>query len=365
VVKFVDNYGQIRVTTSERTRTPLASRERVVTTAFPRTVDTVGTMTGAVTISVEVELGWGVHDLDGSNGHLSDDGRAERRALRKLLNVCDEASVPFTFDVVGHLMLTSCSGHHDGPYPEAWFAPDPGTDVAVDPLFYAPDAVEAILRRPTDHELCSHSFSHTPLETVDEAAASADLERAQRVHEDVLGERSRSLVPPRHRPPSAAVLREHGIDVLRETINDRADSAPRRAHQLLAGPPPMRDPEWKDGVLRTYCSTHPNLVAPTLPSGQRPASRPFRYLPNRLCQRLHRRYLERATGHAIENDEHLHLWCHLYDFSNELQLAPLSAYLRTLGEWRDEGLVDVYTMGELPERAQAAPSRRKNGEEEI
>ncbi|MFC6727926.1 polysaccharide deacetylase family protein [Natronoarchaeum mannanilyticum] len=307
-------------------------------------------MTGLVTMSVELELGWGVHDLDGHDGHLSENGREERRFLRRVLDVCDETGVPMTFDVVDHLLLTACDGEHDGPYPEGWFDADPGTDVAVDPLFYAPDAVDAIRSRSTDHELCTHSFSHTPHETVDATAVSADLERGLEREAELLGERSRSYVPPRHRAPPTDVLRERGLDVVRTSIEDQADNPARRIKQLLFGPPPTGDPEWIDGVLWTYCATHPNLAAPSLPSGQRPAGRPFRWLPTRLAQRLHLQYLERATVRAIENDEHLHLWCHLYDLANEKQLAPLAAYLRTLERLREQGRVEVCTMDELPDR---------------
>ncbi|WP_256392748.1 polysaccharide deacetylase family protein [Natronoarchaeum rubrum] len=325
-----------------------------MTTPFRRVVDTVEWMTAVVTMSVELELGWGVHDLDEHADHLTEDGREERRFLRRLLDVCDETGVAMTFDVVDHLLLTACDGHHDGPYPEGWFDADPGTDVAVDPLFYAPDVVEAIRDRPTEHELCTHSFSHTPLETVDAAAVSADLERGQQLEADVLGQRSRSFVPPRHRPPPSDVLVDRGIDVVRIAIMNQADNPVRRAGQLLFGPPPMRDPEWIDGVLWTYCSTHPNLTAPSLPSGQRPAGRPLGWLPTGLAQRLHLQYLERATLRAIENDEHLHLWCHLYDLSNERQMAPVSEYLQTLARLREQGRVEVCTMDELPDRYPAA-----------
>ncbi|SNZ12689.1 Polysaccharide deacetylase [Natronoarchaeum philippinense] len=315
-------------------------------------------MTGIVTLSVEVELAWGVHDFDGHDEHLSEDGRTERRYLRKLLDACDAASVPITFDIVDHLLLTSCEGTHDGPYPDDWFDADPGTDAAVDPLYYAPDIAEAIRSRPTDHELCTHSFSHAPLETVDATTVSADLERGQRVESELLGERSHSFVPPRHRPPPTDVLREHGIDVVRTAIKDQADGPLSRAAQLLFGPPPMVDPEWSDGVLWTYCATHPNLAAPTLPSGRRPAGRPLGWLPNALSRRLHRRYLERATEQAAETDAHLHLWCHLYDLSNDDQMAPLTEYLQTLGRLRDRGRVDICTMDELPDRQPIAVGGR-------
>lgn len=41
-------------------------------------------MTGIVTLSVEVELGWGMHDLD-EFSHLSPNRSAEERALTRLL----------------------------------------------------------------------------------------------------------------------------------------------------------------------------------------------------------------------------------------------------------------------------------------
>lgn len=319
-------------------------------------------MTGVVTMSVELELGWGVHDLDGHDDHLSENGREERRFLRRLLDVCEETDVAMTFDVVDHLLLTACDGEHDGPYPDGWFDHDPGTDVAVDPLFYAPDMVDAIRSRSTDHELCTHTFSHTPLETVDAAAVRADLERGQQLEAELLGERSRSFVPPRHRPPPNDVLVERDVEVVRTAIKDQADNPAMRVKQLLFGPPPMRDPEWIDGVLWTYCSTHPDLVAPSLPSGQRPAGRPFRWLPTQLAQRLHLQYLERATMRAIANDEHLHLWCHLYDLSNEQQLAPLAEYLRTLGRLQEQGRVEVCTMDELPDRYPARVESQTSAE---
>jgi len=306
-------------------------------------------MTGTVTLSVEIELGWGVHDI-GEYGHLSEDGRAEREFLRKLLDVCDETEIPISFDAVGHLLLASCEGSHAGPYPDGWFDADPGTDVAVDPLFYAPDMIENVRARSTDHELCTHTFSRTPHGSVSTAAVDADLGHAQRVHEDVLGERTRSLVPPRHMAPPSHVLRSNGIDVVREAANRRASNLLGRAKELLLGPPPMGDPTIEDGVCRTLSTTYPNLAAASLPSGKRPAKPLFRAVPTRIRQRFHRQYLERATMQAIERDTHLHLWCHLYDIANDAQLAPLAGYLRTLERLRDRGRVDIAVMERLPER---------------
>ncbi len=116
-------------------------------------------MTGIVTISIEIELGWGYHDI-GDYRKLSDGRVAETKALSRLLSLCEELHIPITFDVVGHLLLEKCGGNHDGPHPEGWFSADPGTDVSEDPLFYAPDLIQDIVDTDVDHEIGSHTFSH-------------------------------------------------------------------------------------------------------------------------------------------------------------------------------------------------------------
>ena len=316
-------------------------------------------MTGIVTISVEVELGWGVHDVDRS-AHLSEDGAAERRYLRRLLDACDEYGVPVSFDVVGHLFLEGCKGSHSGPYPDDWFDADPGTDATEDPLYYAPEMPDAVRSRPTDHELCTHTFSHALCEPMGEAVQSSELEFAAHLHETAGDERPVSLVPPRHSPPSYNVLTEHGVEIVRIPTGGPSSSPVRRLRELLSGPPPICEPELVDGVVETYCTRHPTLTAPSLPSGQESTHAAFRWLPVSVRRRLHERYLRRATRIAIEEDSHLHLWCHLFDLSNEYQFPQVESYLETLGALRDRGDVEIRTMAglneDVRERREQAPA---------
>ena len=90
-----------------------------------------------VTLSLEVELGWGVHDVD-EYERISDRRERETDALERLLSACDKHGVPFSFDIVDHLFHAACSGEHDSPHRDGWFDEDPGTDWKTDPLFYAP-----------------------------------------------------------------------------------------------------------------------------------------------------------------------------------------------------------------------------------
>ncbi|WP_164974842.1 hypothetical protein [Halegenticoccus tardaugens] len=52
-------------------------------------------MSGRLTLSLEIELGWGCHDL-GTLDRLSRDGYEETRTLEWLLARCDELEIPST-----------------------------------------------------------------------------------------------------------------------------------------------------------------------------------------------------------------------------------------------------------------------------
>lgn len=138
-------------------------------------------MPGSAIFSVEVELGWGYHDLQRPNKYaaLSENREAETEALERLLALCDRFEIPITFDVVGHLFLDDCPGTHGGEYPTDWFSADPETD----PLFYAPDLTEMIEAAEVDHEICTHTFSHALGEEFSPTQLDADLTEAQRLHQ--------------------------------------------------------------------------------------------------------------------------------------------------------------------------------------
>lgn len=310
-------------------------------------------MSGVVTISIEIELGWGVHDL-GEFGHLSDRGRRERTYLSRLLARCAELGLPLSFDVVGHLGRSSCDGDHGGPHEDGWFDADPGTDVTTDPLFYAPEAIEAIEASPTDHELCTHTFSHVLCDSVSEETLNWELERAQAHLARLTGSRTVSIVPPRHYRPPARALRNAGIETMRMCRDTSDRSRPARAKELLVGPHPEFRPQVVDGVVETYCTSYPSLTSSALPAGQRSAARPFSALPVRSRQYLQRRYLRRAVADAAANDAYCHLWCHLFDLSNRYQWEPIGAFLGELAAMCERGTVEVLTMEALNDHVREA-----------
>lgn len=310
-------------------------------------------MAGTVTISIEVELGWGVHDLP-TDTHLSEDGQVERAYLQKLLRTADECAVPISFDIVGHLLLEECDGSHDGPYPDGWFDADPGSDVDSDGLFYGPDLARQIQRADVDHELCTHTFSHVLADRATDDLLDTELRRVAALHDQFEAEAS-SFVPPRHRQPDDESLRRNGIRVARYANVEESPTLIHRLKQLTVGPHPQWETRVDDGLLKTYCTTYPSLTARTLPAGQDDTFWLFRAVPVTLRKWIHARYLRQATQRAIESETPLHLWCHLYDLSNEHQWEVLAGYLEYLSEIPEEDL-EIKTMESLGEARLSSPA---------
>lgn len=304
-------------------------------------------MTGIVSLSMEIELGWGDHDT-GNLDRLSEGGALERRYLSKLLGLTDDVSIPISFNVVGHLFLDSCSGSHDSPHEEGWFRGDPGTNRLQNGLFYAPDMMSRIRDSETDHEICTHTFSHALFNDISREVCDWELRRAQELHREHVGRPTTSLVPPRHQPPPYDVLRDNGISVVRPAMDNRAKSKLHRFKELLSGPlvhSPLRE---TGGITETYCTTYPSLTAPSLPSGQGTPHPVFRHLPTTTRQRYHLEKLKRVTEEVAERDSHVHLWCHLFDVSNGPQFEVVGEYLRWLDTFRRDRDLVVAKMEELP-----------------
>jgi peptidoglycan/xylan/chitin deacetylase (PgdA/CDA1 family) len=314
-----------------------------------------------VTLSVEVELGWGYHDL-GRTDPFSENRIAETERLDALLSACDRLEIPFTFDVVGALLLDSWPDDLDGPHADGWFDAIPKTGVDEDPLYYAPGMVRAIDDAAVDHEICTHTFSHVLFDRISREVAAWELQQAQRVNEAFGLDPPVSLVPPRHYRPPRDVLVEHGIETLRIPGYLPARTKVHKFDRLLASPQPPTPPRLVDDVVETYCTSFTSLTAASLPAGQLPVHPVFRPIPRSLRTHLHERYLNLAVERAIEADSYTHLWCHLYDMTDDDQFDPIVAFLETLAERWDRGAVEVLTMADLGDavRADAEPSAREH-----
>jgi hypothetical protein len=308
-------------------------------------------MTGIVTVSVEVELGWGMHDT-GVFSHLSTDRSAEETALRRILNCCDENDIRISFDVVGHLYRDSCSGTHNGPYPDSWWENDPGTTRKTDPKFYSPQLIESIVDNSTDHEICTHTYSHVLAEEVPDDLIRHELRLVRDIHDRRGLPAPRSIVMPRHQSVDYPILREFDICTIRRPLTayglPGANPA-SKLYWLITRDHPECELTTSEGIVETTCTPHPSLAGTVLPSGQKKAPSYFRFLPLRVRERIHRRYLFDAIERAARKDTHIHLWTHLFNIANDSQWRAIEPALKRLSKRRNEGKLEILPMCDLPE----------------
>jgi len=163
---------------------------------------------GALVISLDFELLWGVRDLYPSNGGTY---RANvlgaRAAIPKMLDLFTDYDVAATWAPVGMLFASSrdelarFSPSVRPHYIDRGLDPyaDPGGDSeGADPLRFAPSLLRQIAATPRQ-EIGSHTFAHYyPLEPGHDAASfRADLDAAVAIGQ-AFGVRPRSLVIPRN-----------------------------------------------------------------------------------------------------------------------------------------------------------------------
>ncbi|MFB6201234.1 MAG: polysaccharide deacetylase [Halorhabdus sp.] len=288
-----------------------------------------------ITLSLELELGWGLVHHGGLTA-LSSGRQRETETLSRLLSLCDDLAISVTFDVVGHLLLSAPLVDDDRPHPDGWFDSIPRTGPETDPEFYAPDLVEMIRSTDVDHEICTHTFSHVECGDVPRETLEWELDHVLAVHRECGLPAPTSFVPPRHSIPPYDLLRAYGFEVIRVPTYRAPDGPPpptkrRRAFDIVTGSQPMQDPVLRDDLVESYVTERISLATPLLPSGQLPPHPAFRPIPISLRRRLHSRNLHRAVDLAIARESYVHLWSHLWDIANDYQWPQIADFLETLG----------------------------------
>lgn len=303
-----------------------------------------------VTISIEVELGWGRHFLENPNygSIISDDRAIETSKLQSLLELCDDLEIPITFDVVGHLLLDNCDGEHKGPYDPEWFSSDPETSIDDDPLFYAPDLIKMINSSSTRHEIATHTFSHVLFDQVEEDIADHEFQLVKDVYDNFGLPTPSSLVAPLHKRPPFQVLQLHDIETIRSPDrNIERGNWPVQSLNVVQRPNVIRNPKLKNGVLHSYCTPWPSLTSAMLPTGQRQVDPPLNWIPITIRKYLHKKKLHRALQNTINKQSHLHLWTHLYNMANEPQWDVIRGFLQTLANHKQETALQICPMKNL------------------
>ena len=135
-------------------------------------------MSGIFSLSIDVELAWGlVHRSKIDFMKVTNISANVRKVIDDLFTLLENYEIPVTWNILGHLILDRCSRdnprtppHSDMPRPtyswlnQDWYRYDPCTDISKDPAWYGKDIVDRIIHYTkasrVPHEIGCHSFSH-------------------------------------------------------------------------------------------------------------------------------------------------------------------------------------------------------------
>jgi hypothetical protein len=193
--------------------------------------------TGKVTLSIDLELAWGVWDtVTAQELQLAE--TAERPICAALVELFDRYEVPASWLVVAALL------------DEASAKPRPGAKAC----WYAPDVIERIVRAKVRHEIGSHGGRHIYFDQISAEEARDDLGFAKSVHR-ANGLGFESFVFPRSGVGHLDIVAKSGLRVVRSrdvgllrTAHTGGRLAARAANlvdQFLPVPP---RPSWPEAL---------------------------------------------------------------------------------------------------------------------
>jgi peptidoglycan/xylan/chitin deacetylase (PgdA/CDA1 family) len=318
---------------------------------------------GALVISLDFELFWGVRDVQ-SLEKYGPRILGARRAIPRMLEVFSEYSVHATWAAVGFLffrnreeLLAGLPDKKPG-YLQQSLSPyghllQLGVDEAADPWHFGASLIDSIAAAP-HQEIGTHTFSHYYClehgQTREEFLQ--DLEAAQRAASP-RGIKLESLVFPRNQfnADYLSTASEVGIRAYRgnekhriyQAYDGSRESLLRRALRLTDSYVPLSGANVHD--LGQLCLARPFNV---------PASRFLRPYSRRLraLRGLQLRRILKELDRAAATGGLYHLWWHPHNFGADLEenLGFLRRILERFAAHRDAGRMESLSMSEVANR---------------
>lgn len=281
-------------------------------------------MKGRLTISIDLELAWGVWDSL-TPEHLKLAESEERPICEALIELFDRYSIPATWAMVAALIDERSAEARPG----------------AKSCWYAPDIIERLLAAKTRHEIGSHGGHHIYFDKVDAATAEEDVAFARDIH---LSNKLPflSMVFPRNDIGHLPVLEKAGLRVyrgpdagpvtaLRHAFKPVGQAA-NLADKLLPFPPPV--------VQATLRSSMIDIPGSMLLLG-RNGLRRF------VFPAVTRTKLKLGVARARRQGGVFHVWFHPSNFyyRRDEQLATLDWFLGHAAREAGSGHIDICTMG--------------------
>ena len=290
-------------------------------------------------LSLDTELIWGYVAYPSSEivNLLKKDDKKGRVCIDILLNILEKYNIPVTWAVVGHLFLDHCEcengiPHRNMPrFKKDWYSCDPCTDIKTDPLFYGRDIIEEILSNPVEHEIGYHSFSHVIFSECSREVAEGEIKEGIKLAKE-FGITLKSFVFPENKIGNIDVLKEYGFKIYRGENLERYDPTKTSLNRMLNGGidkiiAPLAEPKWRGGIWK-------------IPSSMYFCDPNFKFsLLMRAKIGLYR---------AIKSKQVFHVFLHPHNLLRYSSLKDdLDKFLALVAKKRDEGKIEVMTMGEF------------------
>jgi hypothetical protein len=284
--------------------------------------------TGKLTISIDLELAWGVWDhLTPRDLRLAE--TAERPICTALIELFDRYRVPATWAIVAALLDEASATMHPGPK-ACWFAPD---------------IIERLTNAKAGHEIGSHSGRHIYFDKASAVEAEDDIQFARSIH------RAHSIAFesfdfPRGASGHLAVLSSAGLKtcsyadvgwvVAARRGGRRLGQMANLVDKLLPIPP---SPAWAE---RNSALIH--IPKSMLIMGRNGLRRMVLPAVTRTKLRL-------GLEHARRMGAIFHLWFHPSNFYHRCdeQLATLAWFLEHAASEANRGHIEIRTMGSYRE----------------
>jgi hypothetical protein len=334
-------------------------------------VSAVSHRPGALVVSLDFELHWGVRDHCPPGSAYERNLLGAREVIPRVLQLFEEFEVAATWATVGFLFAHSRTdlqhfrplelpGYHDPslfPYDEPV-----GEDEESDPLHYAPSLIEQVRVTPRQ-EVATHTYSHYFCHEAGQTAEQfrADLAAACAIAA-ARGISLRSIVFPRNQHNRAydTVLREAGIIAYRGNPHawmwrfaDREDGAglAKRTARLADAYVDLTG----DNTVGWDEVPQPGGLADVRASF---LLRPFDPRFGRL-EPLRLRRIRRAVRDAARRRRILHLWWHPHNFGAHPEecLRFLRSVLEEFALCRTDFAMQSLTMAEVADLALRYPLR--------
>lgn len=314
---------------------------------------------GAIIISLDFELNWGVHDVIKLEQY-KENLLGVREAIPRMLELFHRFDIHATWAIVGMLycenkkeLLNSIPSLKPN-YENSQFSPygkldAVGENERQDPFHFGRSLIKEIEKCP-NQEIATHTFSHYYCleKGQNEKSFEADLQAALEIANSN-GHEIQSLVFPRNQTNQSylQVCKKYGIQCFRgnelgwayRASRFHSEGTMKRALRLL------------DSYLNVYGhNTYPISEVETEPIVNLPSSRFLRpYIAKlKILEPLRLRRIKKSITYAAQKGEVFHLWWHPHNFGKNLDenIQFLTEILQLVSKLREEYGFESLSMEE-------------------